>query len=465
MAGKRLLIQDQELDQENKTEKRMKSLPLFASLFGALNTENTMKSLSLALEPVLRKVVRQEVEHGISKRLRPFSRPPSFCVEARENIAPTLKLMFAKNLKKPIFTGSKIIDVDDNPLQIILVDVSNNDHSTAPVNLNHPIRLDIVALHGDFPSGDKWSSDEFDRNIVKERDGKRPLLAGEVTLTVRNGVGTIGDIEFTDNSSWIRSRKFKIGVKVAKGSSGQGVAVCEAMTEAFNVRDHRGELYKKHHPPMLEDDVWRLEKIGKDGAFHKKLSAENINNVQDFLKLSVVDLDRLRQILGQGMSDKMWDVTYKHARECTLGNKLYIHRGTDFLLTLNPICEVTKAEISGQVFSSGEALNQHYIKTLARQAYSNWDLLEVKERKTNEVPLLTQGHTMDQQYGANHYHNIEISKSYQQNGYALERSPNNLEMINEGYITTTPVEFGVCFNVTGSSSQSHMNPFENPHLR
>ncbi|KAF2608260.1 hypothetical protein F2Q68_00045567 [Brassica cretica] len=212
-------------------------------VFGSLNTENTMKSLSLALEPVLRKVVRQEVEHGISKRLRSFSPSPSFCVEARESIAPTLKLMFAKNLKKPIFTGSKIIDEDNNPLQIILVNDSNNDHYIAPVNLDRPIRLDIVALHGDFPSGDKWSSDEFDRNIVKERDGKRPLLAGDVTVTVRNGVGTIGDIEFTDNSSWIRSRKFKIGVKVAKGSSGQGVAVCEAMTEAFNVRDHRGELF------------------------------------------------------------------------------------------------------------------------------------------------------------------------------------------------------------------------------
>lgn len=58
-----------------------------------------------------------------------------------------------------------------------------------------------------------------------------------------------------------------------------------------------GEVYKKHYPPMLEDEVWRLEKIGKDGPFHKKLSSENINNVQDFLKLSVVDLNRLRQVL------------------------------------------------------------------------------------------------------------------------------------------------------------------------
>ena len=56
-------------------------------------------------------------------------------------------------------------------------------------------------------------------------------------------------------------------------------------------------MYKKHHPPTLEDDVWRLEKIGKDGAFHKKLSTEGINTVQEFLKLSVVDPQRLRKVL------------------------------------------------------------------------------------------------------------------------------------------------------------------------
>ncbi|CAH2067136.1 unnamed protein product [Thlaspi arvense] len=462
MAGKRL-FQDLESDKGNKTEKQMKALPSLASVVGDLITENTMKRFSSALEPLLRKVVRQEMEHGINKRLRSFSRSSSFRVEAPET--PKLKLMFRKNLMTPIFTGSKISDVDNNPLEVILVDDSDNDYSFAPVNLDRPIRLDIVALHGDFPSDDKWSSDEFERNIVKERDGKRPLLAGEVNVTVRNGVGTIGEIEFTDNSSWIRSRKFRIGLKVAKGSSGQGVAVCEAMTEAFVVRDHRGELYKKHYPPMLEDEVWRLEKIGKDGAFHKKLSSENINNVQDFLKLSVVDLDKLRQIMG-GMSDKMWEATLKHARECTLGNKLYIHRGPDFLLTLNPICEVLEAVINGQIFSSREALNQLPIKSLVRQAYSKWNLLKVFERKTNEIPLLTQGDILDQQqYGGNHYHNIEISRAYQQNGYAPERSTNNLEMINEGYITSNPMEFGICFNITGSSSQNHINPFENPHLR
>lgn len=47
---------------------------------------------------------------------------------------------------------------------------------------------------------------------------------------------------------------------------------------------------------MLHDDVWRLEKIGKDGAFHKKLTSEGIKTVQDFLKLSVIDLRRLRKV-------------------------------------------------------------------------------------------------------------------------------------------------------------------------
>jgi hypothetical protein len=55
-------------------------------------------------------------------------------------------------------------------------------------------------------------------------------------------------------------------------------------------------VYKKHHPPSLFDEVWRLEKIGKDGAFHKRLSRENINSVKDFLTLLFIDPSRLRYV-------------------------------------------------------------------------------------------------------------------------------------------------------------------------
>jgi hypothetical protein len=55
-------------------------------------------------------------------------------------------------------------------------------------------------------------------------------------------------------------------------------------------------VYKKHYPPALHDEVWRLDKIGKDGAFHKRLNKANIITVEDFLRLVVMDPQRLRNV-------------------------------------------------------------------------------------------------------------------------------------------------------------------------
>lgn len=55
-------------------------------------------------------------------------------------------------------------------------------------------------------------------------------------------------------------------------------------------------VYRKHYPPALGDEVWRLEKIAKDGAFHRKLSDAKIYRVQDFLKLLAVEPHSLRTV-------------------------------------------------------------------------------------------------------------------------------------------------------------------------
>lgn len=55
-------------------------------------------------------------------------------------------------------------------------------------------------------------------------------------------------------------------------------------------------VYKKHHPPVLGDEVWRLEKIGKDGAFHKRLNKQSIKTVKDFLTSLNRDPARLRNV-------------------------------------------------------------------------------------------------------------------------------------------------------------------------
>jgi len=188
--------------------------------------------------------VNEEVERG----LRQWSlshRSPSLRLRAMEQPS-SLQLGFSKRLCLPIFTGSRILDFEENPISIVLMEKSNNNQMV-PTSLPHAIKLEIVALDGDFtPSENEgWTSDEFNRHILKERPGKRPLLAGELNLIMRDGIAPTGDMEFTDNSSWIRCRKFRVAVRVAPGST-QGVRIREGMTEAFVVKDHRGEC-KLHY--------------------------------------------------------------------------------------------------------------------------------------------------------------------------------------------------------------------------
>ncbi|GAV91927.1 Calmodulin_bind domain-containing protein, partial [Cephalotus follicularis] len=211
---------------------------------------NSLRNLCSALEPFLRRVVNEEMERSLRNSLRSFAWSPSLRIQELE--PSRLKLIFSKNLSLHIFTGNKILDLENSQLQIRLVDTRGEQIIQA--NLPHPVKIDIVVLDGDFPMEDcdVWTIDEFESNIVKERTGRRPLLTGELSVTLRDGIALIGDIEFTDNSSWIRSRKFRIGAKVGQGSH-QGFRIREAMTEAFVVKDHRGECkcQSSYHPRSI----------------------------------------------------------------------------------------------------------------------------------------------------------------------------------------------------------------------
>ena len=124
----------------------------------------------------------------------------------------TLKLLFrVPNLSVPIFTGNKIRDYENNPLQLVLV----GEDQVTPVYLDPPPKVEIVVLNGDFPASgcDYWSSPEFDAKIVKERSGKPPLLLDNLIVPLTGDSATIRDIKITDNSSWILSWKFKIGAR------------------------------------------------------------------------------------------------------------------------------------------------------------------------------------------------------------------------------------------------------------
>ncbi|XP_062114093.1 calmodulin-binding protein 60 D-like [Humulus lupulus] len=166
-----------------------------------------------------------------------------------------LQLHFRSRLSLPLFTGGKVEGKQGAAIHVVLV-----DGSTGQLVISGPeasVKLDVVVLEVDFNNEDEegWTQEEFESHVVKEREGKRPLLHGDLQLTLKDGVGTLGDLIFTDNSSWIRTRKFRLGLKVPSGFC-EGIRIREAKTEAFTVKDHRGELYKKHYPPALNDEVW-----------------------------------------------------------------------------------------------------------------------------------------------------------------------------------------------------------------
>ena len=140
----------------------------------------------------------------------------------------------------PLFTGGKVEGEHGAAIHIVLIDANTGHIVTS--GSESSVRLDVIVLEGDFNNEDdeNWTQEEFESHVVKEREGKRPLLTGDLQVTLKDGVGTLGELTFTDNSSWIRSRKFRLGLKVASGSC-EGIRIREGKTEAFTVKDHRGE--------------------------------------------------------------------------------------------------------------------------------------------------------------------------------------------------------------------------------
>jgi hypothetical protein len=369
--GKRTL--DPISSEEGQPEKKR---PALASVIVEALKVDSLQKLCSSLEPILRRVVSEEVERALAKLGPPqiSGRVSPKRIEGSDG--RNLQLQFRSKLSLPLFTGGKVEGEQGAAIHVVLLDANTNRVVTSgPESL---VKLDIVVLEGDFNTEDEdgWTQEEFESHVVKEREGKRPLLFGELQVILKEGVGTLGELTFTDNSSWIRSRKFRLGLKVASGFC-EGIRIREAKTDAFTVKDHRGELYKKHYPPALTDEVWRLEKIGKDGSFHKRLNKAGIKTVEDFLRLVVKDSQRLRTILGSGMSNKMWDVLVEHSKTCVMSGKLYVYYPDDVKdigVVFNDIYVLSGLIANGQYYSADSLSDSQkvFVDTMVKKAYDNW---------------------------------------------------------------------------------------------
>ncbi|KAM1576934.1 hypothetical protein ACFX10_033179 [Malus domestica] len=245
--------------------------------------------LNGVLERSIQRIVRDELE----RRIPSFMASPRPSNESGSASGGSgLQLRFINKLPTTIFTGSRVEAQNGEPLQIELVDASTGAivHS-GPLS---SLKVELFVLNGEFGSDDQedWTEKELNTKIVR-KGGQKALSDG---LAAR---------------------------VVAKVPS--EVRIREATSEPFVVKDHRGELYKKHHPPHPNDEIWRLEMISKDGAFHKRLYEKGISNVEDFLQSYMKDASSLRNVL-RGISNKIWDTIVEHAMACKLDDLAWFRR-------------------------------------------------------------------------------------------------------------------------------------------
>ena len=161
------------------------------------------------------------------------------------------KLQFEGQLPRKLYTGNNIEAEGSLPLKIVLLDAQSGE-----VVMHGPLssaKVKIVVLHGHFkdemPEG--WTQKKFNDSIVLARAGKGRLLFGERVIPLCNGIGFVKGISFTDNSSWVRSKMFRLGAKVKPKAKEDEVR--EAVSSPFEVKHRRGAskyfaylLYVRH---------------------------------------------------------------------------------------------------------------------------------------------------------------------------------------------------------------------------
>ncbi|OIW17481.1 hypothetical protein TanjilG_22593 [Lupinus angustifolius] len=296
----------------------------------------------------------------------------------------SFKLVFKNEVPPIFFTQSKINAKDDKPIEIALYDtISKSIVTEGPLS---SIRIEICVLNGEFGSNgsEDWNSDEFNAKILSQRKGKEHLLKGDRVITLKNGVGIIKNISFTDISRWIRSGRFRLGAKVFQRTLNEA-NIKEGRSKPFMVRHYRNEARMKNQCSSLNDEVWCLKMIKRNGKIHQQLCSNEINTVKDLLQLYTTNQVSLQKIIGKNS----WDSIIKQAKACHIDNdKWYIYHSSaaeqSISLVFNCIYEVVEVSFNGQNPCSIESLNlkdKFLVERVKQQAYTNV--------KDNLIPLET----------------------------------------------------------------------------
>uniref|UniRef100_A0A0E0BLY8 Uncharacterized protein n=1 Tax=Oryza glumipatula TaxID=40148 RepID=A0A0E0BLY8_9ORYZ len=230
-----------------------------------------------------------------------------------QNSSMQLRLQFVNSCSNSKYSTRKIEADDETPLKVAIYDHNNEIMTCEPFS---SMRVHIVAIHGDFDDDHKghWTEEHFRSKIVTGRPGKEHLLSGKLYFRLQGGVGYLNSAKFQDNSSFVPSKRLKLGVMAADERISQRIQ--EGITESFAVKDVRGYSTKKNLNPSPCDPVYKLNKIAMNGDRHKLLEKNGIKIVGDFLSFYDRSPEDLRKILGK-ISDQDWETIISHAQKCT----------------------------------------------------------------------------------------------------------------------------------------------------
>jgi hypothetical protein len=175
-------------------------LPALASVIVEAVKVDSLQRLCSSLEPLLRRIVSEEVERALTNlgqsTVAGRSLPPKILGPDGKN----LQLHFKTRMPPHLFTGGKVEGEQGAAIHVVLLDL--NTGSVVRTGSESASKLNLVVLDGDFneEADEDWTKEHFESQEVKEREGKRPLLTGDLQVILKEGVGTLGDLTFTDNS-------------------------------------------------------------------------------------------------------------------------------------------------------------------------------------------------------------------------------------------------------------------------
>ncbi|KAM0883191.1 hypothetical protein ACQ4PT_031792 [Festuca glaucescens] len=250
------------------------------------------------------------------EHVQQYSNPRTFSDEGELR---KYRMKFENKCCDTEYSRQDIMADDAHPLKVAIYDRDNRIITEGPLS---SIQVKVVVLHGEFNNDHKehWKREYFREKLISSRPGKPPLLSEDLYPRLEDGVANICGVKFQDNSSFVPSKRFRLGVMAADDSLSEKIQ--EGVSESFAVRDRRGLSTKKNPHPSSRDPVYKLSGIAMKGDRHKLLERHGIKQVEDLLRLHSKNPEGLRKIFGK-ISDHDWDKIINHARKCNQVAEIY----------------------------------------------------------------------------------------------------------------------------------------------